>query len=59
MALHGNLCGRERTIGVVTVGGNFLEKFTFPFCIKCLGCLGATLSTAFNEEMTSEQYFDS
>ena len=54
VALHGNPCGRERTMnGAVTVGGSFLEKFTFPLRIKCPG---TTLSAAFNEKMTPEQY---
>jgi len=39
-----------------TVGGSFLEKFTFLLHIKCPG---TTLSVAFNEEMTPEQYLHS
>ena len=35
------------------VGGSFLEKFTFPLHIKCLG---TTLSATFNDEMTPKQY---
>ena len=42
--------------GGVTVGGSFLEKFTFPLRIKYPG---ATLLAAFNEKMTSEQYLHS
>ena len=48
---HGNSCGRGNP-----VGGSFLEKFIFPLRIKCPG---TTLSIAFNEEMTPEQYFHS
>ena len=40
--------------GAMTVGGSFLEKFTFPLHIKCLR---TTISTAFSEEMTLNSIF--
>jgi len=42
--------------GAMTVGGSFLEKFTFPLRIKYPR---TTLSVVFNEEMTHEQYLHS
>ena len=41
--------------GAMMVGGSFLEKFIFSLRIKCLE---TTLSAAFTDEMTPEQYFD-